>query len=299
MSGVDLIAVVVPARDEEQLLPGCLQALAAAAAAPGLAGVAVEVVVVADGCRDGTAGIAAAAGAKVLTGAGGGVGRAREQGVRHVLAAAAQGWVPAERVWLASTDADSRVPADWLVVQRTAAEAGVDALVGTVVVDDWTGYRTEVGEAFTAAYDAWRAGDPRAVHPHVHGANLGVRGSAHLRAGGFPPLAVGEDHGLVDALVAGGAVVLRTPAGPVRTSSRRVARAHGGFGSDLDRLAWRFDGGRPATLSNTCSTWGRRAQGDQGSDRLRSDRVRDDGGPAAGAPGAAVPDAGRGNAAAR
>jgi len=110
---------------------------------------------------------------------------------------------------------------------------------------------------------------------------------------------VSEAHGLVDALVAAGAVVLRTPAGPVRTSSRRVARARGGFGSDLDRLAEEWVPDRPATLSNTCSTWGRRAQGDQGSDRLRSDRVRDDGGPAAGAPGAAVPDAGRGNAAAR
>ena len=58
------------------------------------------------------------------------MGQARHRGALRVLADAGRAWVPAERVWLASTDADSRVPADWLVVQRTAAESGVDALVG-------------------------------------------------------------------------------------------------------------------------------------------------------------------------
>ncbi|CCH88882.1 Glycosyl transferase family 2 (fragment) [Modestobacter italicus] len=168
---------------------------------------------------------------------------ARHRGALALLARAARAWVPADRVWLASTDADSRVPVDWLAVQRTAAESGVDALAGTVVVDDWTGFTPEAVAAFTAGYDAWRAGGPGAVHPHVHGANLGVRGSAYLRAGGFPPLVVSEDHGLVGAVLLGGGTVLRTPASPVRTSSRRVARARGGLGTDLQRLSARVDGG--------------------------------------------------------
>jgi glycosyltransferase involved in cell wall biosynthesis len=244
VSRVDLLGVVVPARDEEELLPACLAALAGAARAPELAGTAVQVVVVADGCTDGTVAVARRAGVTVLdagTGAGT-VGEVRHRGVLRLLADAGRAGVPAGRVWVASTDADSRVPADWLAVQRTAAESGVDALVGTVRIDDWTGFAPGVAEAFEAGYDAWRAGGPGAVHPHVHGANLGVRGSAYLRAGGFPPLAVSEDHGLVGALALSGASVLRSPVSPVLTSSRRAARSRGGLGTDLQRLARRFDG---------------------------------------------------------
>jgi glycosyltransferase involved in cell wall biosynthesis len=246
VSGVDLLGVVVPARDEEELLPGCLAALADAAAVPGLAGTTVRVVVVADGCTDGTVAVARRAGVTVLDGGPGGagnVGEARHRGALRLLAGTGRAGVPADRVWLASTDADSRVPVDWLVVQRTAAASGVDAMVGTVEIDDWTGYSPQAVAAFHAAYDAWRSGGVDAVHPHVHGANLGVRGSAYLRAGGFPPLTVSEDHGLVGALLLSGATVLRTPVSPVRTSSRRVARSRGGLGTDLERLAARFDAG--------------------------------------------------------
>jgi glycosyltransferase involved in cell wall biosynthesis len=243
VSAVDLIGVVVPARDEEELLPACLAALAGAARAPELAGTAVEVVVVADGCTDGTVEVARAAGVTVLDGdsPAGNVGQARHRGARWLLAAAGRAWVPADRVWLASTDADSRVPADWLAVHRTAAGSGVDALVGTVVIEDWAGFTPAARVAFDAAYDGWRAGGAGAVHPHVHGANLGVRGSAYTRVGGFPPLTVSEDHGLVDALVLGGASVLRSPVAPVLTSSRRAARSRGGLGTDLQRLSAQYD----------------------------------------------------------
>ena len=245
MSVVELLGVVVPARDEEELLPACLAALAAAAQLPELAGTAVQVVVVADGCTDRTVAVARAAGVTVLEGtdAAGNVGEARHRGALRLLAGAARAGVPADRVWLASTDADSQVPADWLGVQHTAAHSGVDAFVGTVEIDDWTGFAPEAVVAFGAAYDAWRAGGPAAVHPHVHGANLGVRGSAYLRAGGFPPLTVSEDHGLVGALLLSGASVLRSPAAPVLTSARRVARARGGLGTDLQRLSARFGRG--------------------------------------------------------
>ncbi|WP_091539100.1 glycosyltransferase family 2 protein [Modestobacter sp. DSM 44400] len=239
--GVDVLGVLVPARDEEELLPACLAALAVAAAAPGLAGVTVEVVVVADGCCDGTVDRAAEAGATVLSRSapGGNVGAARDLGARHLLGQAARGRVPADRVWLASTDADSRVPENWLVLHRTAAEAGVQALLGTVAVADWSGHPPGGAAEFARTYDAWRAGGVDAVHPHVHGANLGVRGSAYLDVGGFPPVGEDEDRALVTALVRSGAGVLRTPASPVLTSSRRVARARAGFGRDMRLLAVR------------------------------------------------------------
>lgn len=234
---IGLLGVVVPARDEAELLPDCLAALARAAAHPELAGVPVLVVVVADRCTDTTADVARAGGARVLETGGGNVGDARHAGVLAVLAEARRTGIAAERVWVATTDADSRVPADWLALQAVGAASGVDAVVGTVAVTDWTGHPPHVPAAFAAAYDAWRAGGLDAVHPHVHGANLGVRGSAYTAVGGFPPLLVSEDEGLVGALLLAGRTVLRTPASPVVTSARRVPRAGGGFGADLDGLA--------------------------------------------------------------
>ncbi len=232
-----LLGVVVPARDEQGVLPACLAALARAAEDPELAGVAVRVVVVAHRCTDATAAVATAAGAEVVDSDAETVGDARHAGALAVLAGAAVAGVPPERVWLAGTDADSVVPAGWLALQRAAAASGVDAVLGLVRVEDWTGHPPHVAAAFTAGYDRWRTDDPGGAHPHVHGAHLGVRGDAYLAVGGFPPLAVSEDAALVGALVLAGRTVLRTPSCPVVTSARRRPRAHGGFGTDLDRLA--------------------------------------------------------------
>ncbi len=237
MSGVDLIGVVVPARNEALLLPDCLAALAAAARHPELAAVPVLLVVVADRCDDDTAEVARAAGARVLVTNAGNVGVARHVGAQAVLAEARAGGIAIERVWLGGTDADSQVPAGWLALQRAAAQSGVDAVLGTVEVRDWTGHPPHVPPAFLRAYDAWRRAGLDASHPHVHGANLGVRGSAYATVGGFPPVRVSEDVALVAALLAAGRVVLRTPACPVATSARRIPRATGGFGTDLGRLA--------------------------------------------------------------
>jgi hypothetical protein len=93
------------------------------------------------------------------------------------------------------------------------------------------GYPSDLPGTFARHYR------PRPGQPHVHGANLGVTALAYRRAGGFPPFAVAEDHGLVDALVASGHRVVRTPGPPVVTSARRDPRAPGGFGDTLRTLA--------------------------------------------------------------
>lgn len=241
MTAPALVGVVVPARDEEELLPACLAALRAACAHPRRRPTPVLVVVVADGCTDGTEALAVAAGVAVVRrdrGAGpGNVGAARAAGARWLLDRAAAAGVVPERLWLATTDADSAVPPDWLVVHEAAALAGADALVGTVLVDDWRGTPPHTAAAWRRNYDAWRDAGPDAVHPHVHGAHLGVRGSAYLACGGFPEVPVDEDVGLVRALDRSGVVVLRSPAGPVRTSARRSPRARGGFGDTVERLS--------------------------------------------------------------
>jgi hypothetical protein len=135
-------------------------------------------------------------------------------------------------VWLATTDADTLVPACWLTRQLRYAEGGWDAVVGTITVTDWRQYPGEVPTRFQQLYAT--AGP---THPHVHGANLGFSAAAYLAAGGFGPARTAEDHALVSALAAAGRRVLRTTTVSVVTSARRRARAPHGFSHLLTTLS--------------------------------------------------------------
>jgi glycosyltransferase involved in cell wall biosynthesis len=224
---VQAVGVVVPARNEQNLLPGALDALGAAAAQVARLGVAVDLLVVADTCTDDTVGVALARGVRVVEVQAGAVGQARAIGLRLLLAR--QRGVRPEELWLASTDADSQVPRNWLRGQLELAAAGADLVVGTVEVDDWSAHPPYV-EA------RWRAGyDRRDGHSHVHGANVGVRADAYLEVGGFRSLDRDEDVALVAAL--GHRKVVRTGTIPVVTSARLRSRAGGGFADHLAGLA--------------------------------------------------------------
>ena len=226
-TGVRAVGVVVPAHDEQDLVGAALAALGVAAGRARSRGVDVDLLVVADACHDATAHLARAAGARVLEVDVRSVGRARAAGVRDVLGRCRS--VPPAQVWLASTDADSRVPAHWLTGQLQLAEAGADLVLGTVEVDDWSAHPPYVESR-------WREGyDPRDGHRHVHGANVGVRADAYLDVGGFAALERDEDVALAAALRH--RRVVRTGGLPVVTSARRAARARGGFGDHLAELA--------------------------------------------------------------
>jgi glycosyltransferase involved in cell wall biosynthesis len=219
---VNRIAVVVPAHDEAELLPRCLAGLAAAAA--GVAPVPVETIVVADACTDDTAAIAAAAGAVVLTVDGRNVGAARAAGMTYALRHGPDG------LWLATTDADSRVRPGWLTWHLAHARAGADLLAGTVEVDDWTPWPYGLNHRYDRRY---RAAVRDTAHDHVHGANLGVSGPAYLAAGGFPAATSDEDRSLIAAARATGARIVTDTRCPVLTSARAHARAPRGFSSFL------------------------------------------------------------------
>jgi glycosyltransferase involved in cell wall biosynthesis len=221
------VGVIVPAHNEQQLLPSCLTSLRRAVRA--LGGTTVHLIVVADACHDQTAQVARRGGAAVVTIGARSVGAARAAGVRAVLRRTRQ-LDPAD-VWLATTDADTLVPACWLCQQVGHADQGWDAVAGTVQVADWTGYRPAVRAAFRQRYAAGLG-----PHPHVHGANLGFRAAAYLKADGFPDAPTAEDHALVAALTSAGGRVLRTPAVSVVTSARRAARAPHGFSHYLAEL---------------------------------------------------------------
>lgn len=217
-----MIGVVVPAHDEQELLPACLASIRVAAGHPHLAGVTVHVITVLDTCTDDSVQVAGDA----LTVDVRNVGRARAAGCQLLLARGVH--------WLATTDADSIVPPDWLAVQVGLARRGADAVAGTVRVDSWDQQPARVRTAFETTY-----GTPADGHLHVHGANLGVSAAAYRAVGGFRPLALAEDQALVDALVAGGHRVAATGAIPVRTSDRVTSRAVGGFADHLRELSAR------------------------------------------------------------
>jgi hypothetical protein len=105
-------------------------------------------------------------------------------------------------------------------------------VLGTVSVTDWNEHPPHVPDAFKQRY-AFGAGP----HPHVHGANLGIRACAYLAAGGFPSLRTAEDHALLTAATEAGCAVLQAGDLAVETSSRRQARAPDGFGHLLRTLA--------------------------------------------------------------
>jgi glycosyltransferase involved in cell wall biosynthesis len=219
--------VVVPAHDEAELLPACLAALRSAA---DVAGVPVRLLVVADACTDATAAVAAAAGAEVIRIRARNVGAARAAGMARLLGRT--GGTDPAAMWLATTDADTVVPPGWLRRQLSYADQGWDVVLGTVTVTDWAGHPPHAPAVFEARY-AFGAGP----HPHVHGANLGIRASAYLAAGGFRPLPTAEDHALLAAATEAGCQVLQAADITVETSARRQARAPRGFSHALRALA--------------------------------------------------------------
>lgn len=219
-------AVVVPAHDEADLVGRCVASLAVAARRAHGDGLDVSVTLVLDACTDGTGERALAAAAhagltlEVLEVGARTVGLAREAGV-----AAARGRLalPDEDVWLLHTDADSRVPPGWVVDHVRLADAGADVVVGTVRPDP-----DDLGPERARAWAATRV--PGEPNGHVHGANLGVRASAHVAVGGFAPVVAHEDVGLVERLRAlPGVRLVASDVVDVLTSGRTVGRAPDGY----------------------------------------------------------------------
>jgi glycosyltransferase involved in cell wall biosynthesis len=221
---VEDVLVVVPAHNEEATIAACLASVDAAAAL--VRPVPVHVVVVADACTDATLDVVRrtrprASGLEVR------VVSSRRVGAVRAAGFAGQG--TGSRRWLATTDADSVVPAEWLVEQLLSAERH-DVFVGTVVVEDWSARSVGLPEAFAARYH------PVPAHRHVHATNLGVRASVYHSVGGFPDVAAHEDLALVTACEAAGASVDWSAAAPVTTSARRSHRTPAGFSDYLTRL---------------------------------------------------------------
>jgi cellulose synthase/poly-beta-1,6-N-acetylglucosamine synthase-like glycosyltransferase len=226
---IDSVDVVIPAANEAKSIRGCLDAVSLARRrfhSDGNSGVHVRALVVLDRCFDATEEIADryADWVEVIHCEAGNVGIARAMGCAQALTR-----VPPPRTWLANTDADSRVPPDWICRMVGEARKGVHVVLGTVQLDE---------RASVDCRLIWQAAHSVSEgHPHIHGANFGVRGDIYLQLGGWPPLASGEDVELARrASITPALRVTRTAQIPVVTSTRSIGRAPNGFAGYLRDL---------------------------------------------------------------
>jgi glycosyltransferase involved in cell wall biosynthesis len=222
------VAVLIPARNEEVLLARCLESVIRAIGALPVT-MRATVVLVSDCSTDRTAEIAyrlIGGRGSVLHTRAGTVGTSRALAASYAIEKTA---APLSNVWLANTDADCIVPPAWLSDQIDIAASGFEAVAGIIAVDSFEEHGPEVPVRFNRSYSIHADG----THPHIHGANLGVRADRYIDVGGWADLKTAEDHDLWGRLRQTGARVLSSAKLQVVTSGRRVGRAPSGFAGAL------------------------------------------------------------------
>lgn len=233
---IDAVHVVVPASNEEQLLPRCLDSIEVAGSSlrAQYPEVTLSVCVVLDGCIDRSERLVRRrAGVRGLTIDSCSAGAARRHGLDDVARRTPR-W-SRHTTWVANTDADTLVPPHWLTRQVALATTGLQLVVGTVVPD-----AADLDASLLSEW--WARHDLGEGHPYVHGANLGFTLGAYLSVGGYRALPEHEDVRLVRALREAGVPWCATDTTRALTSGRQIGRTPGGFGRYLRQLA------SPATL---------------------------------------------------
>lgn len=243
------VSVVVPARDEENLIWACLEALANQEEVPYEQ---YEVILVLDACTDATEDRARKAGEAYpslrlhfLDGPGKGAGHARRVGMEAACNRLKDLGAPGGLI--ASTDADTVVSPDWLAVQLGCAARGAQAIGGRIEladeehlpegVSDW---RHEQGllrhRNLLEAHEGEGAG--ALEHWQFSGASLALTAEAYEEIGGLEPLAALEDEYLERVLRQRGIRIERPLSVRVKTSARLTGRAERGLARDLALASW-------------------------------------------------------------
>lgn len=222
------IAVLIPAKNEEDLLPRCLQSVMAAcsAVAPYAS---TDIILVVDDSEDDTLSIASEMigdNGLVLKRNFSCVGMARHEAAQVAMQRASS---TMNRCWLANTDADCLVPPDWLAKQLVHAVDEYAGVVGIVDVDSFREHQCHVARRFCETYVLHSDG----THPHVHGANIGFQAEAYLSVGGWAALSTAEDHDLWGRFQVAGHKLTSDTSIKVVTSGRREGRAPMGFAAAL------------------------------------------------------------------
>jgi glycosyltransferase involved in cell wall biosynthesis len=241
-----LSVVVIPARDEEARIGGCLAALARQTVARR----SFEIIVVLDSCRDRTARVVELAaselglglGLRTVPGPGLGAGAARRAGMD--AAAARLFAVGRPEGLIACTDADSLPAEDWLARQLEHVSVGAEVIAGMIELDFERDPEMPPGVLRRRERDAAerlsrvRMTDPDASHHHFAGASIGVTAAAYRRVGGLEPHPALEDAAFAGRLERHGIPILRPADVRVKTSARVRGRVARGLSVDLAVSSW-------------------------------------------------------------
>jgi cellulose synthase/poly-beta-1,6-N-acetylglucosamine synthase-like glycosyltransferase len=248
--------VGIPVRDEEERLPACLRALAQQRDRLGqpIPPTLIRIVVFANNCTDQSASLARKLGGvwslnirvceAQLPPAAAHAGAARRAAMDI-----AEAWLVecgATDGVILTTDADSRVPKDWIANNLAAIDSGADAVLGRVALDEEGALLPEALHRRGALEDAYESlltelsalldpvdCNPWPHHSTISGASFAVRAGAYRRVGGLPRVPLGEDKALVAELRRADARIRFVSEIEVVTSARTNGRAPGGVADAL------------------------------------------------------------------
>jgi glucosyl-3-phosphoglycerate synthase len=240
------ICVVVPARNEEELIGSCLRALAEQ---EGVTWEEYEVLLVLDECTDRTGAYAKEVAASypalrlyILDGPGKGSGYARRAGME--VACDRLYAVGRPHALISSTDADTIVASDWISAQLAAAERGARAIGGRIeLADDGSVPKALLEWHLACGNSRYRKllseDEPigRTEHWQFSGASMALTAAIYRKVGGLEPREVLEDEQLERVLRKHDVPIERLLSVRVATSARVVGRAGRGLAHDLSAAA--------------------------------------------------------------
>jgi GT2 family glycosyltransferase len=248
-------AVAIPVKDEAARLPRCLRALARQRDKLGRSfpRASFRVVIYANNCTDNSAKVARSMSAHLslpalVVEASLPPAEAHAGNARRAAMDIADTWLMERGPGgiILTTDADSEVPADWVANNLAVINAGADAVLGRIALDeegvllpDALHRRGDLEGAYeTLLTELSSVLDPIECNPWPHhatisGASLAVTVEAYRRVGRLPRVPLGEDKALVAELLRHDARIRFSSDILVVTSGRVNGRAPGGVADTL------------------------------------------------------------------
>ncbi len=242
------VAVAIPVRNEEALIPACIEALGHQSYAP-----VFDVVLLVNNTTDRSAEAArrAAVGLPLRLTilerefplAEQTAGHARRLAMQAAAGLCGPGGI------LMCTDADGRVAPDWIAANLSQIRGGADAVAGRALLDpaDAASIPAALHDAdarecaYAAVLDRIATlvdpdpADPWPRHTEHSGASICVTWTAWNRAGGVPAVSIGEDRAFFQALRRMDARIRHAPDACVTVSGRIAGRAAGGMADTIRR----------------------------------------------------------------